>query len=220
MLVFYKKYKRTRFFVPAVILLPFIYFFLKLEPHIHYFLIITPFLYLFLGVSISYFFSVKNQVLKTAAKTLFVSLILFSLYYNFAFYSTIGNLRNIQGDYGQIYADTEKDIKIIYKPYENDPHYDEMIIASYVPYGLTHGNIGIARMLYDPKETERNMEVLEERLKRVPVDRRVQNELIAYFTRQIPNEESIETLRTKSAQIPGLTPIYEEVLKFYKEAKK
>ena len=58
---------------------------------------------------------------------------------------------------------------------------------------------------------------LEERLKIVPVDRRVQNELIAYYTREVPSEETLESLKKKSEEIEGFGPIYREVLNFYNE---
>ena len=215
--IFYKLFKKTGFLVFPVFVLPFIYAFLKLEPQIHYFIIGAPFLYIFLASSFYYFFTNKNKALRNFARGLFVVIILFSLYYNFAFYKTISDLKNVKGDYGSVYSETEKNVRKQYQRYETDPHYQEMIIASYVPFSLTHGNIGIARLLYDPNKTQRNMGPLEERLKIVPVDRRVQNELIAYYTREVPSEETLESLKKKSEEIEGFGPIYREVLNFYNE---
>jgi len=216
--LFYKTFKKTGFLIFPVLLLPLIYTFLKLEPHLHYYLIATPFLYLFLATSFYYFFSNKNVLIKNLSRGLFAAIIIFSLYYNFAFYETVRDLKNIKGDYGQIFSETDKNTKRDYKGLKNDSYYGEMIIASYVPYSLTHGDIGIARMLYDAAETEKNMKSLEERLRKIPIDRRVQNELIAYYTREIPTKETIELLTKKSEEIPGYIYIYGEVLNVYNES--
>lgn len=215
--IFFKSFKRLGLVIFPVILLPFIYAFFKLEPHIHYFIIISPFLYLFLGVALHFFLSYKKMLVKYAACGIFAALISLSIYYNYAFYETIDHLKNIKGDYGLIFsiklAETEKK----YSPYKTDPSYNEMIIASYVPYGLTRGNIGISRMLFEPKKTERNMISLEERLKIVPVDRRIQQELIAYYTRRVPTKKTVRMLRNKSLEIIGFEPIYQEAREYYNE---
>ncbi len=214
-LIFYKLFKKVRFIIFPAILLPFIYAFFRLEPHIHYYLIVSPFLFLFLGTAFNFLISNKNKLIKYSSYGIYISLIVISIYYNFAFYQTIKNQKNIKGDYGQIFSETEKSTKAIFQRFSNDPAYRDMIIASYIPFSLTHGDIGVARMLYDPKQTEKNMESLEERLKQVPVDRRVQNELIAYYTRKTPSKKTIETLKRKADENEGLRPVYDEVRAYF-----
>lgn len=215
--IFYRLFKRAGFIVFPVTLLPFIYAFFKLEPHIHYFIIIAPFLFLFLGTSFYYLFSNKNLFIKYLSIVMFLGIILVSLYYNYAFYSTVEDLRHVKGDYGQVFADYERNTKAQYTKYISDPHYDEMIIAHYIPYSLMHGDIGVSRMLYDSKETEKNMTALEERLREVPIDRRVHQELIAYYTRENPSKQLVGILKKKSDLNPGMIPVYEEVLHLYVE---
>ena len=216
-ILFYKLFKKVGFIIFPVILLPFIYAFFRLEPHIHYFLIVAPFLFLFLGTSLYYLISHKNLLVKYSSITLFLCVILVSTYYNYAFYETVRAKENIKGDYGKIFEQTDRDTKEFYKKYVNDPYYEEMIIASYVPYSLSHGDIGVAKMLYDSKETEENMTILEERLRDVPIDRRIHQELIAYYTRENPSKETIRILKGKSDLNPGMIPVYEEVYNLYRE---
>lgn len=216
-ILFFKQSKKIGFIIFPIIILPFVYAFFKLEPHIHYFIIILPFLFLFLGVSFNYLLSGKNSIVKYISLGAFTSLIFVSLYYNYAFYSTIKHQKNIKGDYGLIFSETEKNTKREYKGIANDPHYKEIVIASYVPYSLTHGDIGISKMLYDPESTKQNMKSLEERLTDVPSDRRIHQELIAYYTKEIPSKKTIEYLRKKSIINPGLKPVYDEVLNYYNE---
>lgn len=219
-IIFYKLFKKASFIVFPIALLPFVYAFFRLEPHIHYYLIISPFLFLFLGTAFYYFFANKNKLIKYCAYGIFTTLIVISLYFNYAFYQTIKNQKNIKGDYGLIFSEKEKETKQIYSPYKSDPRYNEMIIASYVPYSLSHGDIGISRMLFDPKKTERNMRELEKRLKEVPIDRLAQQELIAYYTRETPSKKIVEGLRLKSEKNLGLMPVYEEVRSYYNEKGK
>lgn len=220
MVLFFRNFKKMGFIIFPVIILPFIYAFFKLEPHIHYFLIIAPFLFLFLGVSLNFFLSSKKKFLIFLSGTVFILLISVSLYYNFAFYSTVRHQKNIKGDYGLIFSETEKNTKREYRQFLSDPYYNEMIISSYIPYSLTHGDIGISRMLYDPGQTEQNMSRLEERLMEVPLDRRVHQELIAYYTKRTPSKKTVEYLLKKSIVNPGLKPVYDEVLNYYNEKAK
>lgn len=215
--LFYKMFKKIGFIVFPIFILPFIYAFFKLEPHIHYFIIISPFLFLFLATAFNFFLSDKNKLIKYSAVSLFGALVSISLYYNYAFFETIRNQKNIKGDYGLIFGVKEKETKQIYSSYKSDPRYKEMIIASYVPYSLSHGDIGISRMLFDPKKTERSMKELERRLKQVPIDRLAQQELIAYYTKEIPSKRTVEILRVKSEKNPGLVAVYEEVRSYYNE---
>lgn len=216
-LIFYKLFKKVSFIVFPIVLLPFVYAFFRLEPHIHYYLIISPFLFLFLGIAFYYFISNKNKLIKYAAYGIFTTLILISIYFNYSFFETIRNQKNIKGDYGLIFGVKEKETQQIYSPYKGDARYNEMIIASYVPYSLSHGDIGISRMLFDSNETKKNMSMLEKRLKKVPVDRLAHQKLIAYYTKQVPGVKTLEELRLKSEKNPGLIPVYEEVRSYYTE---
>ena len=219
-ILFLRLYKKISFIIVPITLLPFIYAFLKLEPHIHYYLIISPFMFLFLGIALNHFISLENNPIKYILISLFTIIVGFSIYYNYAFYQTINDLRNIKGDYGLIFSEKEKETGKIFQKNMNDPRYKEMIIASFVPYSLSRGNIGIARMVFDSKKTEENLTILEKRLAQVPDDRRVHLELIAYYTKNIPSSETLELLKTKSEHNPGIKPVYNEVLNFYNEDHK
>lgn len=215
--LFWKRFPNLRFLVYSVFLLPLVYFLFRIDPQMHYFVIITPLLFIFLGTAIWSFMEFKNMLFKFFSLSIVVALITISLLYNVAFFNILNDLKSLQGDYGTTFIKSEEAAGRIFDRYKTDPRYKEMIIASYVPKHLVHGDIGIARMLYKSEVTKNYLSQLEARLKEVPEDARVYNELISFYTNVTPTLDTVRTLRVKNFSIAGYSIVYDEVYKLYLE---
>jgi hypothetical protein len=212
-IIFWKKYPQWRFLVTAVFALPFIYFFLHFEPLIHYFLIIALFLFIFLGCGISWLINSTQKFLKLTGKIIFLILIIISIIYNSSFFKLLRIRQGFRGDYGIAYSVSAAEIQEKLLPYKNDPHYKEMFLASFLPTQYWYGYLPIPRMIYNYEKTKNNLKKLEARLKEVPVDSRVQLELLAFWTQNPPTKELLSLLKEKTLLIPGYLLIYREVIK-------
>lgn len=201
---FWQKFPQWRFLIGAVLGLPFVYFWFHFEPFIHYFLVITPFLFLFLASGLVF--------LKSAGKIIFIALVITSLAYNTAFFKLLKNQQGFGGDYGPVYSASAAEVKKRLLPYEKDPYYQEMFLASFLPTQYWYGYLPVPQMLYRPEETKAHLDELEARLGEVPVDARIQLELLAFYTRFPPTPETMNLLKEKSLAIPGYQLIYQAVL--------
>lgn len=211
MLFFWQQYRRLRFLVLAVGSLPIAYFLLRFVPHIHYFIVIVPFVFLFLGISLSRFVNSSKPVFKIAGIGLSIILLLNSFVYNTAFFKLVKKQGGLKGDYGSIFALSEKTIKEGIAPYRGDSHYQEMFLASFLPKRDWYGFLPLSRMIYSYQDTQKRLTKLEKRLNSVPEDTRVQNELLAFYTWTPPTLEILDLLKQKSNTIPGYQPIHNEV---------
>lgn len=214
-LVFWKNYPRLRFLVYLTLGLPLIYFLARVEPFIHYFAILLPILFLFLASGLFFLLSFKNSILKIVALGIFSALIGISVIFNIAFFSLLNEQKALKGDYGTTLIMAEREVKERLKKYQDNKEYREMVLASYLPKNLLYGNLPVAKMIYSPEETRGRLSLLEERLREVPEDARVHNELLAFYTSSPPTAEIVALLKKKSEALPGYQPIYEEVHRLF-----
>jgi len=217
MILFWKKFPKLRFLVYASLGLPIIYFFLHFEPFIHYFLVITPLLFLFLASVFAFFLRHSNTLVKTTTLLVLLALMGTSLAFNTAFFRFLNEQKALKGDYGPAFIITEQNTKKRLQPYQNDPDYQEMLLASYLPKHFFHGYMPVPKMLYSLEEIGNRLPSLEERLGKVPEDARVQNELLFFYTASPPTAETIELLKEKTQVLPGYQPIFDEVNKIFTE---
>lgn len=215
MLLFWKNNKKTRFLVYTTIALPTLYFALRFEPFMHYFIPLMPILFLFLGFLLSRGFTSKKSFVSKIFSLIFLTLVLTSISFNYAFFQIVKSQKTIKGDYGSSYAVTEELAKKRFASYKHKKDYEEILLTSFVPKHLIHGNLPVARMIYDYTKTERNLSFLDKKLHENPDDPRIQNELIAYYTHVSPTRSSISDLRNKYKRFPEYGIIYEQVYAFY-----
>jgi len=214
MVVFWQKHPQWRFLIGAVLTLPFVYFLLHFEPFIHYFLVISLFLFLFLASSLSWLINSSRLFLKSAGGIIFTILIITSLIYNTAFFKLLQNQQGFKGDYGPVYSASAAEVKKRLLPYKDDPHYQEMFLASFLPIQYWYGYLPVPQMLYCYEETKTHLDELETRLKEVPVDARIQLELLAFWTQSPPTPETLSLLKEKAITIPGYQLIYQAASQF------
>lgn len=219
LLLFLLKKKELRSLVFITISLPILYFILNLVPHMHYYIVLTPFIFLFLGFAFSFLIFNKNKLIKFFSLLIFLGIIITSVIFNTSFFKLLDQKKTLKGDYGTTFFVTEKKARELLKNYEKDPYYQEMLLATYIPKDALYGTRPIGKMLYPYEETKKRLNDLEQRLKDVPIDSRVQNELIAFYTNSSPTEETIKLLKEKSKAIEGYRVIYEQILKLYVEEK-
>lgn len=213
--LFWLKNKGLRTLVYIIILLPIFYFIAGVVPHMHYSIILTPFLFLFVSFALSYFISSQNNLIKTTSILIFTILVLNSILFNSSFFQFLKDKKGLRGDYGPIFSVTEKKSKDLFKGYEKDSYYNEMLLTSYLPRDQFYGNTPVGRMIYSKKETEKNISSLEKRLINIPVDPRIQNELIAYYSFDKPTKETLSKLQKKSKEIKGYETVLEMIQKLY-----
>lgn len=217
MYVFWKKHKQMRNLVYCTLTLPVIYFLLRIVPHMHYFVIIIPLLFLFLGSGIGNLLSHKNPFVKGGAIISFVLLITASLVFNTAFFQFVNVQKSLNGDYGTSFEVTEHVAKKRLSKLQSLPEYQEILAASYIPRDFIYGTNPGGKMLYNYHETKKHLPKLEKRLKHVPEDARVQNELIAYYTTSPISKKLLAYLKKKVHKLPGYQVIYEEVNNLYQK---
>lgn len=214
-LIFWKKFPKLRLLVYATIGLPVIYFFLHFQPFMHYFIILAPLLFLFLASGLSFFLDFPKPIIKNISLLVFLALLGVSITFNLIFFRLLNQQKAFKGDYGISFTIIEQNVKRRLKNYENDKNYQEMVLASYLPKNLLYGNLPVAKMLYSYEKTQKSLSALEERLKQIPEDARVQNELLAFWTTLPPTIETLHLLEEKSQNSPGYKLIYDEVHKLF-----
>jgi len=214
-LVFWKNHPKIRFLVLATLGLPLAYFLLHFEPFIHYFIVIMPILFLFLAVGLAYLLDHQNKLIKTSGLTIIILLILISGLFNHHFFSLLRQLGSFKGDYGTAYHKLEKETETRFAQYQNDPHYQEMVLVSYLPRRFLQGNLPVAKMIYDYQVTEKNLLSLEQRLIEVPEDSRVHNQLFAYYSQGPVEMTTVDFAKEKTKTIPGYQTIYESLVDLY-----
>lgn len=219
MVLFWIQFPKLRFFVYASASLPLLYFMLRIVPHMHYFITLTPFLFLFLAYAISKAIHSKKALIKLTSLLILVLLVVTSVSFNSVFFDLLQKQKSLKGDYGSAFVLTQEAKKRPLEKYKNTKEYQEMLITSYIPRSFIYGNLPGGKMLYDFQLTEKRLPLLEQRLIEVPEDVRVQNELIAYFTRPPITQVTLLYIKEKSSEIPGYLIIFEEVSKRFEEQK-
>jgi len=99
----------------------------------HYFVPLIPFLALLLGTAFAWLIKNKHLAIKYSSIVVLVLLISISIWYNLVFFDLLRNKQEIKGDYGTIFAVTEKRTNQIYDKYKDLPEYEEILLNSYVP---------------------------------------------------------------------------------------
>ncbi len=216
-IIYWQNYPKLRPLVYASLCLPLAYFLLHFEPFIHYFLILIPLLFLFLASVFTFSLRFPQVLVKSIALVILLALVITSFIFNFSFYRLLNQEKALAGDYGTAFVVTEKEARERLQEYEGDPHYQEMLLASYLPRNFLHGDMPVPKMIYSFGETEKNLEALEKRLAEVPADPRVQIELLAFYTVSPPTEETLRLLGEKSRLLPGYEPILAEVNRIFIE---
>ncbi|RJQ37740.1 hypothetical protein C4559_03325 [Candidatus Microgenomates bacterium] len=216
-LLFYNKFKKFNFLVIVSFLLPILYFLFRIEPLMHYFIAFSPLLFLFLATAFYHLFSYKNNYLKIITVCLFVSLIIESLLFNFAFFNILAEKKVLKGDYGTSFAISEKTTKEKYKKYSNSPNYNEIIVSSYVPKKEMYGFLPFPKIIFSNSYSKEEIASLEKQLIKMPDNDLIQMELLAYYTKNFPDIRVVKLLRTKNKQNPEFNLIYENVYSLYLE---
>lgn len=212
--IFWRKYKRLRFLTYSILVLPFVYFLFRLKPAMHYFIIISPLLSIFLGISFLTFLNLRNKIVKYLSYFLIAVLLITSISFDFSFFKFLGDKKGLKGDYGTSLYIVKKENEEALKAYKSDKNYQEMFIANYLPLWIFHGTSPFAKMVYPYDKTKKNLMSLEKRLKEVPSDPRVIQELVTYYTTN-PTRPTIDELRFKKLNILGYKKIFDEVYYFY-----
>ena len=207
MVVFWQKYKSSRSILYATLCLPILYVLFRIPPHMHYFIVLLPLLFLFTATGIVLLYQKFSFAKLLLLGTVGVSIV-FLLFFNLTFFQFAEEKGNLSGDYGTTYAANEKLAKAPLEQYKHSKEYREMLLATYMPLGWLRGDTPIAKMLYDPKATEKRLSLLEKRLKAVPEDARIKHELLAYYTTAAPTDKTLLLLRQKRKDISAYEPIY------------
>ncbi len=214
LLVFIKKFKKVSFLAYASITLPIIYFLLKIDPLMHYFIILLPLLFIFLATSFIFFIEKKNLIVKSLAILLFLTLVLTSILFNGAFFSLINSLGGLKGDYGATFLSSERIVKNRLKGLQSYPDYNQMFLSSYIPLNYLYGYLPLGRILYG-NENEKRAEELEQKLQEGTRDPRVEQELLSYYSRNLPTLESLDKLAKKNKANPQFERIYKLIYQDY-----
>ena len=217
MILFWQAFPKRRLLVYATILLPILYFTLKIVPHMHYFIILTLLLFLFLAFALAKLVTHNLAPVRYGSLLLLILLIAVSVGFNNSFFDLLNKQRGLQGDYGQAFVVKEQEVKRRLEQYQEDKGYREIFLASFMPRSFVHADSPGAKMLYEMAVTEKNLPMLEQRLSQVPVDARVQLELIAYYTKPPIALETLHMLEEKTITISGYKLVFEEVSIVYQK---
>ncbi len=214
-IIFWKMYPKFRILIYSTVLLPFVYFVLKLEPFIHYYIIVIPLLFLFSATGINYFLSSQSKFYRIMSYILLTSIIFSSIFFDITFFQLIEKEKGLDGDYGPSFSTTDRLVKNKLSLYKNTMDYKEMIISEYVPNDMFYGYQPTAKMLYDRQTTEHSLISLEKQLLVIPQDSRIQKELLAFYTKSVPSKKVLRTIREKSKKSPEYYDIYEKAYYYY-----
>lgn len=202
-ILFFKKYPTFRVLFYSSALLPVIYFLIKVDPFMHYYIIILPLLFLFLGVAFDHLLS-KGRLLKSLSLVLFLSLVVSSLFFNFTFFEFLREQGFLRGDYGDTLKISQTHIK--------HKNYDELFLFQFIPLTYSFGYNPFAKIVYNTNPSQ--IPYLEKKLKESD-DPRTEHKLLAFYTKEPPNLDSLDTLRKKSRENPIYNNIYKVTLDDY-----
>lgn len=200
---FLKKYKQASTLVYSSISLPFAYYFLKIEPFMHYSIIILPILFVFLGSAFEFLFS-KKGLIKNTALIVLISLLGNSLLFNFSFLDLLKQQGYLRGDYGDSFKVSLNHVK--------HREFDELFLFQFVPLNYAFGYNPFAKMLYST--TPQQIPLIEDQLRKTG-DPRLEQKLLAFYTKTPPALETLDTLRKKTRENLIYTNIYKVTLEDY-----
>lgn len=214
LILFYKYYRKYKPLAYSAVLLPIAYFLLRIEPFMHYYIIIMPLLFIFLAVSFNYLISNKNWLLKTASLIVLLAIFFESITFNFSFFSLLKTQGATKGDYGSTYHNTNREVENKLSVFKNRPDYEEIKLANYIPLDYVYSYMPLGKILYgDVKETD--IPLLENELKTNSKDPRVKQKIVAFYTKEEPDIQTIDLLREKTSTIEQYEDIYKIILGNY-----
>lgn len=214
-----KKVKKLSFIAFTIVTLPIVYFILRIVPHMHYFTILIPLLFVSIAASIDFLFKKKVKVLKFTTISLIMLIIISSIIYIFSFFRFVQSQRFLRGDYGSTYFENARTAKEYFGSHAQRNDYEEMFLAYYISRDFIYADSAGGKMLYDFESTKQNMLILERELVKTPVDFRVINELVSYYTSDSFDESVLQELKEKSDINKGFKEIFEQVDKYYREVR-
>lgn len=212
--IYYLKHRNLRFLLYSSLLLPIIYFIFKVTSDMHYFIILVPMMFIYIGEFFTYFLK-KKKLLRYTSISFFSLLIILSFAYNLSFFNFLKEKKSVVGDYGTIFEVSDNNAKKHLKSLKSYPDYQEILINEYIPYNYMHGNIMLASMIYDFNKTKEKLSYLDNQFIENPLDARVRNELLAYYTATTPTSEILSILRKKAQTMPSYYSIYTEAYNDY-----
>ncbi|MDO8621154.1 MAG: hypothetical protein Q7R31_02645 [Candidatus Levybacteria bacterium] len=215
MLLFWMKNKDLRFIVYAILGLPILYFIFRLGSFMHYYVILVPFLCLFLSISFYALIKSKNYTLRYGSIGILLTVIIYSIIFNFYLFVIIRKQSGLNGDYGASFNKTLPYVEQQIVEYKNRKDYQEILLSSYIDVSAMRGISPFAIMIYPPKETEKNLKAIEERLKNDPNDPRILQELLVYYTSQKITRPYVDYIKKKITISPAYEIIYNEVNHLY-----
>lgn len=219
MLLFWMKNKDLRFIIYAILGLPILYFIFKLGSFMHYYVILIPFLCLFLSISFYSLIKSKNYILRYLSIIMLLGVVLYSTIFNFYLFALIRKQNGLNGDYGASFNKTLPSVEQQIVKYKHRKDYQEILLSFYIDLSVMRGISPFAVMIYPPKETEKNLKAIGERLKNDPNDPRILQELLVYYTSQKITKPYLIYLEKKISISPIYEIIYNEVNHLYNASR-
>lgn len=208
MIIYRKKQKQLHILPFLFLSLPISFMILRFDTFAHYYLSILPLTSLFISFSLYQLFVNKSRFLRYSSIFILSLVLLSDALISIAFFSFLSSRKEISGEYGRGFLLSKAVAETKFMPYRDDPAYDEMIIASYVPLQSVIGSDTIARAIYDPISTQNNIAEYEKRLAKVPDDSRILLELTAFYTKKPITKKTLFFLYKKAKIIKGYQQIY------------
>lgn len=199
-LLFIKNCKAIRPVSYAVILLPIVYFLLKIEPFMHYFIIVQPILFIFLATSFLHLFSHRNTLVRFMSIAVFVSILLVSIAFNVSLFDLLKKQRGLEGNYGPVFSLTSEVVRAGLPQYEDRREYERVLIANYIPDPFMFGYLPVPRMLFTYEKTEDKLLALEKEWAQHPDDPTIRHEILAFHTTSFPTRDTLNLLLEKATE--------------------
>lgn len=214
-IIFFKKYKKFSSLIYTVIILPIIYYLLKIEPFMHYYIIILPLLFLFLGTSFDFFLKKKNLLFKISSLVILTLIIIESISFDYSFFKLLKTKGAVDGDYGSTYYSSNKENEKNLSTLKNRPDYQEIKLFNYIPYSELFGYLPLSRMLFNYDNKEKRISYLESLWRKNSNDPRIGQELLALNTINPLTKTTVDYLWLKKQSIPQYKKIYEAAKSTY-----
>jgi len=213
--IFAKIYRKFSFLIYSLIAVCFLYYFLKIEPQMHYFILFIPILSLSLGTFFDWIIKKGNTSLKALSVSTLLIIYSTLIVYNFSFFEFVKKNKGTPGDYGTSYIETKRNTDDRLKEYKERKDYEEIFLASHLPLRYMFGFMPLSKMVYPQRLHEEEIKSLEQRLENQETDPRINQKLIAYYTKNEPSIETVKLLRKKTESIREYKKVYDEVLSYY-----
>ncbi len=204
--LFIKKFKKFSFFAYSSIILPFIYFLLKIDTFMHYYIIILPLLFMFLSMPFEYLIAKKQYAFKAIGLIVFLTLVCTSLIFNNAFFNFLNMQGKLYGDYGSTFRETTKNAQV--------KNIDEEFLSGFIPLDYMLGYQPLGKMLYGNIQ-DKDITNLDTQLRQSPQDKITQFKIIAFYTKSSETPQTLDLLKQKTSLVPAYEPIYKTVYQHY-----